>query len=641
MIAARTPALSVLAAILAACAEPATSPTATAPRATPPPRAVADHDARAGLVGPSAALPPDEPRCGDLGPQRQPTPIAVDAPVHPRLEYAPRLALPLRSTAIDAHVVGTTSEALVVHTFHNSQPTRVDARYLYPLRPGASVVAFALRAGERRLHSAVRPHAAAGPAPADRFVLTVDAIPPDAIVEIQLRVVEPLQRRGDRFALVIPTAVDAAPVADDPGLRSCGALSVHVRLAAAAPISDLRSEHHTVSIEPVLGELKLGLTRELRPDRDLALSWRYAGGDAPQAHLLTQRTADGDGHLALEIHPPRSFPAALARPRELVIAVDAAPRIPAPAQALAREAVRALLTELGPADSVQLLHLAADTTTALAPAPLPASQVRRALAFLDDPASERDTAVVAGVAAALARPQGPDRLRVVLFVGDGDASDALLRDLERLRGDARVVVLGVRSAAVRPALAAIARASRGAAVFVDPADPPDLVAARLRERVGRPVLTDIQVDWGDLPLLDPVPVDLPDLHLGAPLVVRGRLRGDPRGPGRTVRISGTLGARPFELRVQPDDRSSPGASALAVAWASGRIDELLAADPDTARVDITAVALAQRLTTPYTALFTVEDRRGRLPGGETRTYEIVADLPVVAPQPWPVVSPPR
>lgn len=651
MIATRKLALSAVAALQAACSDPAAAPEVSATRHATPIADAEDDAPRQGLLSPTRDLPPGEPRCGDLGPQRQPTRLDPDAPLRPRLDLAAAYTVPLRSTEVDALVVGTTAELVVRHKFRNTLPTAVDARYSYPLQPGATVVDFKIRVGDRQLRGAVRRHRAGrSPAPADRFTQAIDKIPADAVVDVELRIVAPLQPRDGRYTLVLPTAVGAPPVPNEPSVRSCGSLDVRIRLATGAPPADLRSEFHTLTVAPILGEVQLGLARELRPDRDIEVSWRLAGA-AVQAHLLTQRTADGTAHLALEIHPPRSFPAALVRPRELVLAVDVSPTIQPPARALAREAVQHLLADLGPADTFQLLRITDNTASGLAPAPLAAGvpDQARALAFLAD-VDDGETTALAGVTAALTRPTDPEHLRTLILIGDGRDADALLTALVPLRGDARLYFLGIDAAVDRARLAAIARLGRGAAVFVGTAEPPAAVAARVREELGRPVLTDIQIDWGDLPIEDLLPIDLPDVHLGGSLVVRARLRGHVQRLDRFTRVSGTLGGRPFDHVVQPDDRSSDGGTALAVAWASRRIDELLTparddrSGPASREALVTALALDLRLTTPYTALFAVEERRTRLPSGELRAIEIVADLPATAPQAWPALvdePPPR
>lgn len=657
MIATRKLAPSAVAALLAACTDPAASPLADATRdPTPVVDAFAEDDGapRQGLLSPTRDLPPGEPRCGDLGPQRQPTRLDPDAPLRPRLDRTSRpfgpdpvsaYTIPLRSTEIDARVVGTTAELVVRHEFRNTLPTAVDARYAYPLQPGATVVDFKIRVGDRQLRGAVRRHRAGrSPAPADRFTQAIDRIPADAIVEVELRVVMPLRPNDGRYTLILPTAVGAPPVPNEPTVRSCGTLDVRIRLATGTPPADLRSELHTLTVVPLLGEVQLGLARELRPDRDIEVSWRLAGAGV-QAHILTQRTADGTGHLALEIHPPRSFPAALVRPRELVLAVDVSPTLPALTRALAREAVHELLAELGPADTFQLLRITGDAASTFAPTPLSvgAADHARALAFLAA-ADDGETTALAGITAALTRPPDRERLRTLILIGDGHDAAVLLTALARLRGDARLYVLGIDAAVDRGRLAAIARLARGAAVFAGTAEPAAAVAARVREQLGRPVLTDIQIDWGDLPIEDLLPAELPDVHLGGSLVIRARLRGHVRRLDRFTRVSGTLGGRPFDHVVQPDDRSGDGGTALAVAWAERRIDDLLGlptrdrSTPDSREAIVTALGLDLRLTTPYTALFAVEERRTRLPSGELRAIELVADLPATIPQPWPALA---
>jgi Ca-activated chloride channel family protein len=614
-----------------------------------PTSAARPNDPREGLLNPSGVLPADEPRCGDLGPQRQPTAIGPADPVRARLAVVDgdvTLALPLKSTELRTLVVGTIAETTVVQTFHNPLQRPIDVLYTYPLRPGAVVDDFRVRVGPRDLLGEVRRHRADARAPANRFAQAIADVPQGAVVEVRLHIVESLAPRGGRYHLVLPTAVDAPTVAGDPGTRSCGNLDLHVELATGVAPTDLRSESHALLLDPASADtIKLALARELRPDRDLELSWRLAG-DVPRAHLMSQRTVDGTVHLALAIHPPREFPAAAARPRELVLVFDASPRIPGPARALAREAVRTILADLGPADTFQILRVVADASTTFTPAPVRGSDDHRAraLAFLDAPA-DGEASVLAGITAALTRPSDPDRLRILVFLGDGALAgeSTLYAALARLRGDARLFALGVGDHVHRPLLAGIARLGRGVAVFAEPGDVS--AAVRLREHLGRPVLTDIQVDWGGLAVTDVAPAELPDLHLGGLVVVHARLLSPARG-ARDPKISGTLGATPFTAAVRPDDRSLGGRNGLAVAWARRRVDEVFTApevsatrgpDGDGERL-VTDLGLQHRLTTPYTALFAVDTRKARSPRGDTRTIQLAADLPATVPQPWPVFA---
>ena len=48
-------------------------------------------------------------------------------------------------------------------------------------------------------------------------------------------------------------------------------------------------------------------------------------------------------------------------------------------------------------------------------------------------------------------------------------------------------------------------------------------------RVLAPVLTDVQIDWGTLPVADVYPRAVPDLFSAKPILVHGRLTGPAEG----------------------------------------------------------------------------------------------------------------
>src|SRR5205814_3605436 len=89
----------------------------------------------------------------------------------------------------------------------------------------------------------------------------------------------------------------------------------------------------------------------------------------------------------------------------------------------------------------------------------------------------------------------------------------------------------------------------------------------------RPYLTDVQIDWGGLPVANVTPERMPDLSALQPLVVMGRYRGDKAVQG-TVTLRGRIAGRPYEQRIEvklPDVAEEH--VAVGRLWARARIAE--------------------------------------------------------------------
>jgi len=126
------------------------------------------------------------------------------------------------------------------------------------------------------------------------------------------------------------------------------------------------------------------------------------------------------------------------------------------------------------------------------------------------------------------------------------------------------------------------------------------------------------------------PARLPDLYIGQPLLVSGRLQAS-WSASPVLKLSGKRGSETFEIEVavqagQPDP-------AIARVWARARVDELLdqaAIEPNKAdklRAAVIGLALEHRLVTPYTAFVAVDDQPALKPGKPNPLIRVAQPLP--------------
>src|SRR5206468_2023808 len=97
-------------------------------------------------------------------------------------------------------------------------------------------------------------------------------------------------------------------------------------------------------------------------------------------------------------------------------------------------------------------------------------------------------------------------------------------------------------------------------------------AARFRNYVQSPLLTNVHVAFGGFDAYDVQPASFPDVMADRPIVVFGKWRGEPRGH---VVVTGSSGTGAFQQSfdvsaVAPD----PGNRVLRYLWARARIADL-------------------------------------------------------------------
>jgi TonB family protein len=237
------------------------------------------------------------------------------------------------------------------------------------------------------------------------------------------------------------------------------------------------------------------------------------------------------------------------------------------------------------------------------------------------------------IRAALEPSDKQDHVRIVCFMTDGEVGNdmEIIAEVQK-HPNARVFAFGIGSSVNRFLLDKMAEQGRGEVEYVTLQD--DGSAARwFHERIRNPLLTDIEVDWGGLPVADVYPKRIPDLFSVKPLILTGRYTAAARG---VIRLRGKLAGRNFvkEIPIElPESQSEH--DVLATLWARTRIDDLMNQDfsgmqngntkPDV-REAITQLGLEYRLMTQFTSFVAVEETTVT-DGGQPRRIDVPVELP--------------
>jgi len=199
--------------------------------------------------------------------------------------------------------------------------------------------------------------------------------------------------------------------------------------------------------------------------------------------------------------------------------------------------------------------------------------------------------------------------------------------------NARVFSFGIGDAVNRFLLDKMAEAGRGEVEYVDLNDDGSAAARRFHERVRNPLLTDISIDWNNLPVADVYPQRIPDLFAAKPLVLTGRFTSAGRG---TIRLKGKMGGSDFvrEIPVELPETMALH-DVLAPLWARARVDNLMSEDYAGAqsgnmRADlkdtITQLGIEYRLMTQFTSFVAVEEMIVT-DGGQPRRIDVPVEVP--------------
>jgi Ca-activated chloride channel family protein len=581
-------------------------------------------------------------------------------------------ACPLKHTDVVANVAGFLGRTRVKQTFHNPFPEKIEAIYVFPLPNDAAVDEMVMTVGDRRVVGQVKKREearavyeqakSAGQVASlldqerpNVFTQSVANIEPGAQVTVEIAYVETLKYEDGWYEFSFPTVVgprympgsptgkqgegwapDTSKVPDasrisppvtPPGTRTGHDISLSVNIDAGMEIRDVECRSHAVNTaKPAPGKVSVTLKNENTiPNKDFILRYRTATDHVADA-LLTHK--DGRGSFfTLVLQPPQKVQRKDAVGRELIFVLDTSGSMQGFPITQAKWVMAKAIDLLGPQDTFNLITFSGDTSV-LWDEPRPNTPQNRdeAQKFLASREGRGGTEMMKAIDAALvktrrAKPQAAgavEPIRIVCFMTDGYVGNdmEIIGAVKKNAGTTRVFSFGIGNSVNRFLLDGMASAGRGEVEYVTLEARSEAAAERFYRRIDAPVLTDVALDFANLPVADVYPRAVPDLFSNKPILVHGRLTGDLK-PGATVTLRGNTAAGPFERKIEvkpaPQDASH---EALASLWARTKVSDLMVRDlaamqggnfPENLKNEITALGVEFKLMTQFTSFVAVEE----------------------------------
>jgi len=564
------------------------------------------------------------------------------------------IPLPLKHTAVSARISAFIASVDVVQQYENPYETKIEAVYVFPLPASAAVTDFVMTIGERRIRGLVRERKEAEELYAEAkrqgyraalltqerpnvFTQKVANIEPGKRIDVQISYFCPLPYRDGEYEFVFPMVVGprfnppgskdgvgAAPRGArgasgqsteveylKPGERSGHDISLALEIYAGVELEKIYSRTHRVRIDrsdPSCVRVALdGMDRI--PNRDFVLRYKVAG-DRLKTAFLTNRSDKGNT-FALVLQPPAKLSDTARMPREMVFVLDCSGSMRGAPIAMAKRAVKRCLRNLDADDTFQIIRFS-QRASAWGARPVPATRenVAKALRYVDELRGSGGTMMIDGIKAALEFPHEQGRLRVVSFMTDGLIGNEaqILAAVEQRLGASRIFSFGIGNSVNRYLLEQMASFGKGAAAFVGLDESAAEKVDLFYDRLARPALTDIEIDWGGMKVSELYPRVIPDVFVGRPVLITGRFEGSG---STTVTVKGRAGGEPasYGLAVDLDEDQAEHAGITSL-WARWKIKELSNAEirtPDTELKDeILRTSIEYNLLCRYSAFLAVD-----------------------------------
>ncbi len=503
-----------------------------------------------------------------------------------------KVPLPLKHTEFQAGVTGYVGTVDVTQQFENPFDEKIEAVYMFPLPERAAVSEFVMTIGERRIRGILREKEEAEAIYREAraqgyqaslltqhrpniFEQKVANIEPGKRIDVNIRYFHSLAYRDGWYTFVLPTVVGprynppgskdpvhalprshVQPVSTGAGVRylrpeerSGHDIGITVKLDAGVAIEAIESSHRIerTRTSPEAATIRLAGQTTI-PNRDFVLKFRVAGGQIKKNLLTYVDAKKGEGYFTMVLYPPERLEGAPRHAMEMVFVLDCSGSMNGEPMAQAKAAILEALDLLEPGDTFQVIRFS-NKASRFGPEPVAATSenIARAKHYVRQLRGSGGTEMIEGIRAALHFPHDPRRLRFVTFLTDGYIGDEIeiLEAVHKSIGESRIFSFGVGDSVNRYLLNRMAKVGRGAAAYLALDDSGADLMRYFFKRISRPVLKDIEVDWGTMRVVDTYPERLPDLFSGRAVVVTGKFQGEP---GKPV-VRGRAGGQAVEYAV--------------------------------------------------------------------------------------------
>jgi len=553
--------------------------------------------------------------------------------------------LPLLHTDVQAHIDGVLARTILKQTFKNDTSNTLELTYIFPMPHRAAVGHYQFTIGNRVIEGRIQTKEKArqlyeqaraeGKTAAlleqqrpNIFTQNLTNIPAGASIRVEITYDEIIHTEDGAMQWVLPMVVgprfmpenskadpQTNPVYSVPAERAANTLSLEVHMADHGLLGHIASNSH--SIEVIRGAettVRLEDAKSI-PNSDFILDFNYTNTlpELSFSSYYDSKSSENNTFLLTLLPPsPRSLKNQIL-PREFFFILDVSGSMYGQPLDKAIATVKACMASLRPEDTFQIMTFAGSTSFFRNQPVHPSTQnIRAATQFLNSRQSGGGTYMMKAIKKALGASKDPERYRMAVMFTDGYIGNEreIIEGIRRLKDSSRLFAFGIGSSVNRYLLEGMGRAGNGFSEIVPLNADLSQTAAKWENRLRSPVLTDLEVSLNGVKTTDILPLQIPDLFAGEPVLLTGHFRN--KGEVR-VTLTGKQGGKVFELNrtVHLGQNANP---VLPKIWAREKIRDLnfaltkpnSANERDMIVKSITKLGLDYRLMTQYTSFVAID-----------------------------------
>jgi Ca-activated chloride channel family protein len=516
----------------------------------------------------------------------------------------------------------------VDQVFLNDTEYDLEGIYIFPLPEEAAISEFAMYVDGERWEGEILPRDEARAIyedivrqrldPAlleyvgrDTFKASIFPIDPGDEREVDLAYTQVLKNDGGLVKYVYPLDTErfsAQPLEE---------VVISVQVKSAQPIKAIYSPSHDVAIDRIDEHtVKVSFeASDVLPDRDFELYYTVSDEDFG-LNLLSYGERDEDGFFLLLVAPKLEVDERDVVAKDVILVLDTSGSMAGEKIDQAKDALEFILDNLNPEDRFNIVAFSTGVTV-FQDGLESAARSDEAWRFIDDLRAVGGTNIDMALEDALRMADG-ERPQVIIFLTDGlptegvTEEDTILANVNRYASQGvRIFTFGVGDDVNTFLLDTLAQDYRGASSYVRPQESIEEEVSTFYAKISTPLLSDIELDFGDLRVEETYPYPLPDLFAGTQLVVVGRYQ---EGGSTDVVLRGQVNGEQMEFEYENLRFSDRGGDEfIPRLWATRKIGYLLNeirlhGEGREMIEEIVDLSVRYGIMTPYTSFLVEEEQ---------------------------------
>lgn len=554
-------------------------------------------------------------------------------------------ALPVKSIQLDTKINGQVATTHVEQVFRNDTQYTLEGTYFFPIPEAASITEFAIWENGKKLVGEVRSREEARRiydeivrrqrdpglleyAGKNLFQASIFPIPPNSDKKLELTYTEVLKAESGTVAYRYPLGTGrngwARPMPHREfgsdmqagPTQQFGTISGSIEIVGREALRNIYSPSHTIDVKRK-GETAANVSFETKGnDTDFQLFYGLSNGDFGMS-LVTYREPGKDGYFLMMLSPKDNISERELVNKDIVFVMDTSGSMAEEGKMeKARKALLFGIRTLRDGDRFNVINFAGEEH--LMERGLIAADAagrKRGEEFVTKLQPTGGTNINDSLVASLKQFDKGDRPKMLVFMTDGLPTvgetnvDRIIKNSRDNKVDGlRLFTFGVGYDVNTRLLDKLAAENAGDADYIEPKEDLEIKVSNFFTKVNSPVLTDLELDFGNVQTDLMYPRQLSDIFKGAQVTIIGRYKNDNDLRNVTLRLRGKTGreARIFSYPDLDFPMRSEGNEFLPRLWATRRVGWLVEqirsnGENKELRDEVVELGTKYGIVTPYTS----------------------------------------